>query len=67
MIEFIDDSQGHQFFYGKFGDNTLSNEVNTIYPLPSVKYLSSGYFIYDGSSIQLNNTSWSIYRIYYKT
>ena len=67
IIEFVSAGQEHSFFYGNFGDNTLSNEVNTVYLLPFSEYVSTGYFIYDGSSIQLNNTNKSIKCIYYKT
>lgn len=54
------------FFHGYFSDG-LGNNTQSFYLLPTSHYVSEGYFQYDGSSINIYNSSNSIDTIYYKT
>lgn len=70
VIEFLSNgSSGRTTFYYNFGDSTLGSDTTKFYAVPwSINSISSGYINYNGSSIELNNsTGWNIEYICYKT
>ena len=71
VIEFLNDdlSTGRTTFYYNFGDSTLGSDILRYYAVPwNIDNFSSGYIIYNGSSIELDNaSSWNIEYICYKT
>ena len=70
VIEFLSNgSSGRTTFYYNFGDSTLGSDTAKFYAVPwSINSISSGYINYNGSSIELNNsTGWNIEYICYKT
>ena len=66
MIKFTGHNGEISFFYGYFPDG-LGNEQGSYYLVPSSTGFTGGYFQYNGSSIELYNTQYSISMIYYKT
>ena len=66
MIKFTGQNGEISFFYGYFPDG-LGNEQGSYYLVPSSTGFTGGYFQYNGSSIELYNTQYSISMIYYKT
>lgn len=66
MIKFIGSVNEISFFYGYF-PNGLGSEAGSYYLIPTSTSFTGGYFQYNGSSIDLYNTSNSISMIYYKT
>ena len=70
VIEFLSNgSSGRTTFYYNFGDSTLGSDTAKFYAVPwSINSISGGYINYNGSSIELNNsTGWNIEYICYKT
>lgn len=70
VIEFLSNgSAGRTTFYYNFGDSTLGSDTTKFYAVPwSINSISGGYINYNGSSIELNNsTGWNIEYICYKT
>lgn len=70
VIEFLSNgSSGRTTFYYNFGDSTLGSDTTKFYAVPwSINSISGGYINYNGSSIELNNsTGWNIEYICYKT
>ena len=66
MIKFTGSTGEISFFYGYFPDG-LGSEQGSYYLVPNSTTFSGGYFQYNGSSIELYNTQYSISMIYYKT
>ena len=66
MIKFTGPSGEVSFFYGYF-PNGLGSEQGSYYLIPYSTTFTGGYFQYNGSSIELYNTQYSISMIYYKT
>ena len=65
MIKFETNIGGFVFFYGYFPEGLGSNRE--FFLLPNSTSVSNGYFQYNGSSIEIYNTPYSINTIYYKT
>lgn len=66
IIRFNETTGATSFFYGYFPDG-LGNNTSDYYLVPISTGVSTGYFQYNGSSIDVYNTSSSINTIYYKT
>lgn len=66
MIIFDESAGAKSFFYGYFPDG-LGNNTSNYFLTPTSHGVSSGYLQYNGSSIEVYNTSSSISTIYYKT
>ena len=65
MIKLEMSAGGFVFFYGYFPEGLGNNRE--FFLLPNSTSVSDGYFQYNGSSIEIYNTSYSINTIYYKT
>lgn len=65
MIKLEKSAGGFVFFYGYFPEGLGNNRE--FFLLPNSTSVSDGYFQYNGSSIEIYNTSYSINTIYYKT
>ena len=65
MIKLEMSAGGFVFFYGYFPEGLGNNRE--FFLLPNSTSVSNGYFQYNGSSIEIYNTSYSINTIYYKT
>lgn len=66
MIIFDENAGAKSFFHGYFPDG-LGNNTSDYFLTPTSMGVSSGYLRYNGSSIEVYNTSSSISTIYYKT
>ena len=66
MIIFDENAGAKSFFHGYFPDG-LGNNTSDYFLTPTSYGVSSGYLQYNGSSIEVYNTSSSISTIYYKT
>ena len=66
MIVFSENAGAKTFFHGYFPDG-LGNNTSDYFLTPTSNSISSGYLQYNGSSIEVYNTSSSISIIYYKT
>ena len=65
MIKLEMSAGGFVFFYGYFPEALGNNRE--FFLLPNSTSVSDGYFQYNGSSIEIYNTQYSINTIYYKT
>ena len=65
MIKLEMSAGGFVFFYGYFPEGLGNNRE--FFLLPNSTSVSDGYFQYNGSSIEIYNTQYSINTIYYKT
>ena len=65
MIKLEMSAGGFVFFYGYFPEGLGNNRE--FFLLPNSTSVAQGYFQYNGSSIEIYNTSYSINTIYYKT
>ena len=65
MIKLEKSAGGFVFFYGYFPEGLGNNRE--FFLLPNSTSVSDGYFQYNGSSIEIYNTQYSINTIYYKT
>ena len=65
MIKLEMSAGGFVFFYGYFPEGLGNNRE--FFLLPNSTSVSNGYFQYNGSSIEIYNTQYSINTIYYKT
>ena len=66
IIKLIGDTSAILFFYGYFPDG-LGNNTGNYYLLPGSTSVSSGYLQYNGSSLDVWNSTTTIDTIYYKT
>lgn len=66
IIKLIGNTNAILFFYGYFPDG-LGNNTSDYYLLPGSTSVSNGYLQYNGSSIDVWNSSITIDTIYYKT
>lgn len=66
IIKLIGDTNAILFFYGYFPDG-LGNNTSNYYLLPGSTSVSSGYLQYNGSSLDVWNSTNTIDTIYYKT
>ena len=66
IIKLIGNTNAILFFYGYFPDG-LGNNTSNYYLLPGSTSVSSGYFQYNGSSLDVYNSTTTIDTIYYKT
>ena len=66
LIKLIGDTSAILFFHGYFPDG-LGNNTSNYYLLPGSTSVSSGYLQYNGSSLNVWNSSITIDTIYYKT
>ena len=66
IIKLIGDTSAILFFHGYFPDG-LGNNTSNYYLLPGSTSVSSGYLQYNGSSLDVYNSSNTIDTIYYKT
>ena len=66
MIIFDENAGAKSFFHGYFPDG-LGNNTSDYFLTPTSYGVSSGYLQYNGSSIEVYNTTSSISTIYYKT
>ena len=66
IIKLIGNTSAILFFYGYFPDG-LGNNTGNYYLLPGSTSVSSGYLQYNGSSLDVWNSTTTIDTIYYKT
>ena len=66
LIKLIGDTSAILFFHGYFPDG-LGNNTSNYYLLPGSTSISNGYLQYNGSSLDVWNSSITIDTIYYKT
>lgn len=66
LVKLVGDASAILFFYGYFPDG-LGNNTNNYYLLPGSTSVSNGYLQYNGSSLDVWNSSNTIDTIYYKT
>ena len=66
IIKLIGNTNAILFFYGYFPDG-LGNNIGNYYLLPGSTSVSNGYLQYNGSSLDVWNSTITIDTIYYKT